>query len=393
VGNWRYFEHRIAGQTQIVIDGSGWVDELRFYPATAQMTTYTYAPLIGMSSACDINNSIKYFEYDAAGRLSVVRDQDKNVLQKICYNYAGQQVDCGATIFYNKAKCQVFTRNNCDVDYLPDTYEYCVPAEKYSSTISPEAANALAEAELVAKGQALANQKAECHKIYYNEEKNGIFHRTDCLGGVPGPPVPYTVPARKYWSIAGPEEVENWAVNELNTQGPLNAILNSQCASWGSREINGDYFSTVCGEQYKADPYPVFIAENTFVSAISQDDANMKAYNEAARLANLNGACTLYYNVPVDLMNFSGRTYVTITLEKEDGSGETHFFDTDGDAETTLGYVSEGTYKITFEFSNYPNTQFRCYACGDSEWEMGTVVLEHVTLTPSCNTLNIDLYN
>lgn len=78
------------------IDLSGQVDEVRFHPSKAQMSTYTYEPLTGMTSSCDINNRITYYEYDGFGRLSLIRDQDRNVVKTVCYNYAGQPGDCEA---------------------------------------------------------------------------------------------------------------------------------------------------------------------------------------------------------------------------------------------------------------------------------------------------------
>jgi hypothetical protein len=83
------------GTASVTINGGGKMDELRLFPKNAQMVTYTYAPLIGMTSQCDINNHISYYEYDLLGRLNLVRDQDRNILKKICYNYAGQPESCG----------------------------------------------------------------------------------------------------------------------------------------------------------------------------------------------------------------------------------------------------------------------------------------------------------
>jgi len=88
--NWRYYEHKVLGQNVIQINGAGGIDELRLYPATAQMTTYTHDPLIGVTSQCDINNRITYYSYDAFHRLSVVKDQDGNIIKTIDYHYKGQ---------------------------------------------------------------------------------------------------------------------------------------------------------------------------------------------------------------------------------------------------------------------------------------------------------------
>ncbi|OQP46214.1 hypothetical protein [Niastella populi] len=88
IGNWTYFEHKVTGVSQVTIpQTTALVDELRLYPAGAQMTTYTYTPLIGMTSQCDVNNRISYYEYDDFNRLKLIRDQDGNIIKTIDYRY------------------------------------------------------------------------------------------------------------------------------------------------------------------------------------------------------------------------------------------------------------------------------------------------------------------
>jgi hypothetical protein len=58
------------------------------------VTTYTYKPLVGITSETDVNGKMKYYEYDILNRLKLIRDQDNNILKKICYNYAGQLENC-----------------------------------------------------------------------------------------------------------------------------------------------------------------------------------------------------------------------------------------------------------------------------------------------------------
>jgi len=88
INGWTYFEHKVTGLTSVTISGSYNIDELRLYPSTAQMTTYTYAPLVGMTTECDVDNRITYYFYDWLGRLAYVKDQDKNVIKTINYHYA-----------------------------------------------------------------------------------------------------------------------------------------------------------------------------------------------------------------------------------------------------------------------------------------------------------------
>jgi YD repeat-containing protein len=88
--NWTYYQHQVTGVTTATITGSGSIDELRLHPKDARMATFTYLPLIGMTSKCDEVNHITYYEYDGLGRLSLIRDEDGNILKKISYSYAGQ---------------------------------------------------------------------------------------------------------------------------------------------------------------------------------------------------------------------------------------------------------------------------------------------------------------
>ena len=73
--------------TSLTISGTGTLDELRLYPSTAQMTTYTYYPLIGIQSQCDASGKISYYSYDGLGRLKDIKDQDGKILKVYDYQY------------------------------------------------------------------------------------------------------------------------------------------------------------------------------------------------------------------------------------------------------------------------------------------------------------------
>lgn len=67
--------------------GSTYVDEVRLYPEKAFMTTYTYDPLLGITSVTDRNNKTTYYSYDAIGRLQLVRDPDGKIVSNKVYHY------------------------------------------------------------------------------------------------------------------------------------------------------------------------------------------------------------------------------------------------------------------------------------------------------------------
>ena len=98
INGWTLYVHKVTGQTTISIGGSGLIDELRLYPADAQMTTYTYTPLVGLTSQCDIGNRITYYEYDGLQRLKRIRDQDFNIIKSLDYQYQASS-GCGSNCY------------------------------------------------------------------------------------------------------------------------------------------------------------------------------------------------------------------------------------------------------------------------------------------------------
>ncbi|MDD3050527.1 MAG: hypothetical protein PHR06_05210 [Candidatus Cloacimonetes bacterium] len=92
--NFRFIVEKLdPGETLVFSqDGtllSGVVDDVRIYPENARMSTYVYHPLTDkLMSITDDNSITTYFEYDQAGRLTVVRDQDRSILSIHEYNYA-----------------------------------------------------------------------------------------------------------------------------------------------------------------------------------------------------------------------------------------------------------------------------------------------------------------
>lgn len=59
---------------------------LRNIPGT-MVTTYTYKPLVGMTSQTDPAGRTIYYEYDSFNRLKTIRDQDGKVIKTIDYQY------------------------------------------------------------------------------------------------------------------------------------------------------------------------------------------------------------------------------------------------------------------------------------------------------------------
>lgn len=88
INNWTYFEHTISGLSAITITGaSKRIDELRLHPIAAQMTTYTYSPLVGITSITDARGETAYYEYDSFQRLKNVKDSKGHIISQTDYHY------------------------------------------------------------------------------------------------------------------------------------------------------------------------------------------------------------------------------------------------------------------------------------------------------------------
>ena len=53
----------------------------------AQMSYYTYDPLIGVTSMTDPRGYTIYYEYDTFNRLKTVKDKQGNIISENEYNY------------------------------------------------------------------------------------------------------------------------------------------------------------------------------------------------------------------------------------------------------------------------------------------------------------------
>ncbi|MEZ2442810.1 hypothetical protein AB6805_13895 [Chitinophaga sp. RCC_12] len=63
------------------------LNKIRTSLPNALVTTYTYIPLLGVTSETDNRGSTSYYEYDIHGRLKSVKDQDGKILKLIEYQY------------------------------------------------------------------------------------------------------------------------------------------------------------------------------------------------------------------------------------------------------------------------------------------------------------------
>jgi hypothetical protein len=209
--------------------------------------------------------------------LSAVSQAEANAKAQAQVNAMGQAyANSNATCtWYNAEKSGSFTRNNCVDGGIGGAIIYTVPAYTYLSLISHADANAKAQAQVNAMGQAYANSNAVC--TWYNVPKEGSFTRDNCPFGTLPTIAYYTVPAGTYSSTVSQTEADQKAQDDVYA--------------------NGQTYANDHGSCIPTDTVP----PNTYLSPISQADADAKAQaaiNAGGQAyANSNAVCT-WYNVP-----------------------------------------------------------------------------------------------
>jgi hypothetical protein len=235
-GKWVMNQQAYTGARTI----SGIIDDVRVFPSDAQLKTFTYNPFVGKTGEAGTNGTMVSIEYDGLGRSSVTRDDDKNILTRACYSYAGQAIACPSTTYYSNAvQSRAFTRNNCSSGYQPGSITYTVAAGTYNSTISQADADQQALNDIALNGQNYANVNATCALLYYNIQESQSFTRNNCGANFTGGTVTYTVPAARYSTTAGQTAANQLALDDIaangqnyaNTNGSCTAIVQSQTKS------------------------------------------------------------------------------------------------------------------------------------------------------------------
>lgn len=126
-----------------------------------QITTYTYNPLVGVTSITPPSGHKEFYEYDSFNRLKAVKDINSKILKEYTYNYT-PSTPISINTYYNVGMSQSFTKNDCPSNFLGGSFVFSVPADKYSSNISQTDANQKALAEINNNGQNMANIYASC---------------------------------------------------------------------------------------------------------------------------------------------------------------------------------------------------------------------------------------
>jgi len=265
------------------------------------ITTYTYNPLLGVTSVTDPKGVPSYYEYDAVGRLKFVKDYELNVLQKYCYNYKGQLTDCSDNtstseyIYKSAARSGTFTKKNCAAGGTGQSVTYNQARGAVTSTISQADADSKGLTKFNTEGQVYANANGAC--IFYSAAISRSIAKNNCAVGGTGSSVSYSQTYGAEHSFSSQAEADSKGLSKFNTEGQVYANANGTCIFY-SAAISRSIAKNNCavGGTGSSVPYSqAYGAEHSFSSQAEADSKGLSKFNtEGQAYANANGTCTFY---------------------------------------------------------------------------------------------------
>jgi len=89
-GKWTLSPEQAYTGSSFTMTGGSLYDDIRIFPNDAELTTYTYDTLVGMTSSTDPKGMTTYYEYDGLQRLMNIKDKDGNIVKNYQYHFEPQ---------------------------------------------------------------------------------------------------------------------------------------------------------------------------------------------------------------------------------------------------------------------------------------------------------------
>ncbi|MFD2938499.1 DUF5977 domain-containing protein [Flavobacterium notoginsengisoli] len=329
----------------------------------AFISTYTYNPLVGVTSVTDPKGFSSYYEYDRDGRLRFVKDKDLNVLQKYCYNYKGQTIDCGdnsstsVVLYKSVAQSGSFTKNNCPAGASGSSVSFSLGAGAVTSTVSQADANALGLNKFNTDGQNYANASGSC--TYYSVAQSGSFTKNNCAVGASGSSLIYSQAAGVMTSNVSQTDADALGYSKFINDGQNYANVNGYCTYYSVAQ-SASFTKNNCPAGASGSNVDYSQSAGVVTSNISQADADALGYskfmNDGQSYANANGYCTFYSVAQSGAFAKNscnaGGSGSTVSYSQSAGVVTSNISQADADA---LGYS-----KFITDGQNYANSNGYC---------------------------------
>jgi len=308
----------------------------------AQVVTYTYKPLVGITSQTDPNNKTSYFEYDDAARLMHIKDKDGNILKKYAYNYYDaatatanlpQWQDIAGTGY-----CEPCQSNNA---FYTGVYKIQQVDNNPQSSTHGQTRWAIGGGSYYCFQQSADEWQPtgnyRCLKDEYGFNNGTQEKEMKCIN-----PCSPDYNKTNWWGVAG----------QNTTACPLPSMFHNDV------DYSGTYTKNDCvSPDYVGSSVAVAAPVGMFSSPVSIALANSAAQAYVQQQANLNGTCI---PVPLSLtfFNTSSSDVFDIELLDVNTNNVLYSFHTNrsggNGGEFTLGPILPGTYHVRFTAGTSP---------------------------------------
>jgi hypothetical protein len=353
-----YYEYKInTGVSNIQISGTASIDEVRLLPQRARMNTTAYDPVIGKLTSCGPDSRFVAYEYDTRGRLNIIRDEFGAIVKKYEFGEKQKPNDCNS-VYYSHAVFEVFKKTNCTAGYVGNYVEYSLPEGMFTSTISQEHADLLAENHINLNGQAFANSNGSCKQLFSNAYVQETFYKENCPVGQKGTAYVYAVTAGKYTSTLSLQDANDQALEEIADMGQVAANQFGGCTTDYSPQWVGN------NESEKRCQNGITQVRLQNINPNSNDYLSWQWFDAEE---NINDCIPSgNENIVVKVNNNTVNGFLITFTRTSDNYSRTFNTVTDPVGPFgEVGYMPPGSYTITMSSLNY---SYFNYAIGFTEW-------------------------
>jgi YD repeat-containing protein len=358
----------------------------------AQVASYLYKPLVGISKQIDPNGQQVKYDYDSFNRLKSILDHNDDIITNYQYHYSNLKV------FENAEASVYFTKNDCGPDLRGGPYLYTVPAGKHFSRFSQADADQKALDDISTNGQIYANANAACLPLFYNTVQSKDFIRSNCGSGMIGSPVTYTVAAGSYSSAVNQVDADQKALNDINQNGQAYANQNGTCTQrYYNTTQSRSFTRNNCTGGYIGGTMTYTVPANTYSSSVSQADADQMAVNDinanGQTFVNANTTCTEppYINVTCTTSGSAKSTKFTIRFINQANQGPSYTFTMNvNQLNGVIGKIYSGVYRVIIDPTPPAATSYsyRVYTASSRSYQFDASNL-YLTCS-SCAQVTID---
>ncbi len=348
--------------------------------AKTLVNTFTYKPLVGMTSQTDASGKTTYFEYDAATRLQHIKDLNGNILKKYTYNYfdgATESVTAAQWQNTSNGFCETCKSNN---NYVTGVYKQ----EQIDNNIQSPSYNQKRWVDIYSNSCVSASPDwvptGNLRCVMISSQNTGEQEREELYVNPCKNPAGLSV----NWGNSG--QIKRWVnIGQNLSACPKPALYNSD-------DLTGHYRKSNCGQDYLGTEVFVSVPAGMFTSPISVEAANNLAQLYAYQQANLdvNASCT-----PISFpIVFNNESSVAFDIEFYD-AGTTNlkytlFGSSSPGVNAQIGTILPGNYDIRFSprFTPSQSSITHYVGCGLSISGID-VTIYNVLMGSGCNSITI----